>query len=126
MKKLIGIVVGIVAPALFVAGGIASSAIAQGKDAMPARPEATLVVNDKVQVQELKYRPGVNYEIRSSSQIRVVRALNGGIMQHTYADGKKEQIVWKTGEVRVLEPGPAFTTVNLGKRYVHLYVVALK
>jgi hypothetical protein len=55
-----------------------------------------------------------------------VRALKGGTLQRTYADGKKEQVVYKTGDVRINEPGPAYTTKNIGKSEVKLYVVRLK
>jgi hypothetical protein len=47
-------------------------------------------------------------------------------MERTYADGKKEKVVWKTGDVRILEAGPAFTNVNVGKTDVQLYTVMLK
>ena len=30
-----------------------------------------------------------------------VRALAGGTLQRTYADGKKEKVVYKTGEVKI-------------------------
>jgi hypothetical protein len=126
MKKLIGFVVGIMVPAFIMAGGVANSAGAQDKAAKSADARKTLVENDKVQVTLATYKPGVRNEVPQSSKMRVVRALKGGTMERTYADGKKEKIVWKTGDVKILESGPAFTNVNVGKTDVQLYTVVLK
>lgn len=54
---------------------------------------------------------------------RVVRALKGGTVLRTYADGKTEKSEWKTGEVQIQEPGPQYTARNVGKTEVVLYVV---
>lgn len=126
MKKLIGVVVGIIVPAFIVAGGIANSAMAQDKAAKAANARNILVENDKVQVLLSTFKAGVKNDVPQSSKLRVVRALKGGTMERTYADGKKEKVVWKTGDVRILEPGPAFTNVNVGKTDVQLYTVLLK
>jgi hypothetical protein len=126
MKKSIGFVASIVVPAFILAGGLANSAMAQDKAAKPADARKILVENDKVQVTVAAYKPGVRNDVPQSSKMRVARALKGGTMERTYADGKKEKIVWKTGDVRILEPGPAFTNVNIGKTDVELYTVVLK
>ncbi len=55
-----------------------------------------------------------------------MRALKGGTLERIYADGKKEKVLWQTGEVRQVDPGPAYTTKNIGKGELHLYVVQLK
>ena len=44
----------------------------------------------------------------------------------TYADGKTEKVEYKTGEVRINAPSGQFTTKNVGKSEVELYVVVLK
>jgi hypothetical protein len=82
--------------------------------------------NEKVRVFELTYKPGVKNENAASTTIRVVRALQGGTVERTYPDGKKETLVWKTGEVRILEPGPAFTNVNVGTSDVQFYIVLVR
>jgi hypothetical protein len=84
-----------------------------------------IVENAKVAATETSYAPGAESST-SRAEIRVVRALSGGTLQRTYADGKKEQVVYKTGDVRINEPGPAYTTKNVGKTEVRLYVVRLK
>ena len=126
MKQLIGFVVGIIVPAFIVAGGIANSAMAQDKAGNAADTRKILAENAKVVALLSTFKPGVKNENPQSSSLRVVRALKGGTMERTYADGKKEKIVWKTGDVRILEAGPAFTNVNVGKTDVQLYTVMLK
>src|SRR5437667_10570636 len=81
--------------------------------------------NAKVTATETTYAPGAESNT-SRAETRVVRALAGGTLQRTYADGKKELIVYKTGQVRINEPGPAFTAKNIGKTTIRLYVVRLK
>jgi hypothetical protein len=97
---------------------------AQDKGA-PKAAVKMIVENAKVAATETTYAPGAESST-SRAEIRVVRALSGGTLQRTYADGKKEQIVYKTGDVRINEPGPAYTTKNIGKTEVKLYVVRLK
>jgi hypothetical protein len=124
MKKLVSFLVGIVVPAFLIAGGIANSAVAQGKTA-----KATIKVlleNDKVRVYELTQKPGAENTGVVATSSRIVRALKGGTIQRTYADGKKETVIYKTGQVRLNEPGPAFTTKNIGKTEILFYIVQLK
>jgi len=47
-------------------------------------------------------------------------------VKDNFADGKKETVVWKTGQVRMNEPSQAYTATNIGKTEIHLYVVQLK
>jgi hypothetical protein len=64
---------------------------------------------------------------RVRNYYRVVRALSGGTQERTWADGKKEKIEWKTGEVRYSEPDKmAYKAKNIGKADIVLYVVQLK
>jgi len=124
MKKLISFLVSIVVPAFLIAGGIANSAVAQGKTG-----KATIKVlleNDKVRVYELTQKPGAENTGVVATSSRIVRALKGGTIQRTYADGKKETVIYKTGQVRLNEPGPAFTTKNIGKTEILFYIVQLK
>ena len=50
----------------------------------------------------------------------------GGTIERTYADGKKEMITYKDGETRINMPGPQFSSVNVGKSTIKLYVVQPK
>jgi outer membrane lipoprotein-sorting protein len=116
------------AAALIFSGLMADGAIAQDKKANKGAPKVVIKViaeNAKVTATETTYAPGAESNT-SRAEIRVVRALKGGTLQRTYADGKKEQVVYKTGDVRINEPGPAYTTKNIGKSEVKLYVVRLK
>jgi hypothetical protein len=82
--------------------------------------------NDKVKVYEATYKPGAENKGIAASTMRVVRAIRGGALQRIYADGKTETIEWKPGQVRIVQPGPAYTTKNVGKSTMVLYVVQLK
>jgi hypothetical protein len=126
MRKLV--TASLAVTALVFSGLMADGAIAQDKKAGKGAAKATIKVvaeNAKVIATETTYAPGAEGDAPRSS-IRVVRALKGGTLQRTYADGKKENIVYKAGEVKINEPGPAYTTKNVGKTEVKLYVVRLK
>ena len=135
MKRLL---VSVLIPAFMLAGMAANSAMAQDKakdaKAAPAakaeKGKAVLKVvldNDKVLVSEVTFKPGDENVSVPSSSFRIVRALKGGTLMRSYADGKTEKIEWKTGEVRMVEPtAQKFTTKNVGKSEFVLYVVVLK
>ena len=116
--------------AFALSGLMVAPALAQDKmKAEKGAPKATMKVlkeTAKVRVYEVTFVPGAENSAIPTSSVRVVRALAGGTLQRTYADGKKENIVYKTGEVRINEVSPAFTTRNIGKSEVRLYVVQLK
>jgi type V secretory pathway adhesin AidA len=104
-------------------------AMAQDKKAEKGGGKATMKVvaeNAKLRAFEVTYAPGAENTSVPSSSVRVVRALAGGTLQRTYSDGKKENVVYKTGEARIVESSPAFTTKNPGKKVIKLYVVQLK
>ena len=126
MKKLIRFVVGMVVPAFIVAGGMASSAVAQEKAAQGASTMKVLMENDKVRAYEVTFKPGdVNAGIPSTAT-RVIHVLQGGTQEYSYADGKKETRVRKTGEVYMGDVGPAYTVKNIGKTVFQVYVVQVK
>ena len=74
----------------------------------------------------LPYAPGAENPSPPSTTTRVVRALTAGTLERRYADGKKETVNWKPGMVQVLPPSGAYTTKNVGKTKLQLYVVAVK
>ena len=128
MRKLVTATVAVAA--LVFSGFMADGAIAQDKKAGKGAAGPTIKVvaeNAKVVATETTYAPGAESNTSGArAETRVVRALAGGTLQRTYADGKKELIVYKTGQVRINEPGPAYTAKNVGKTTVKLYVVRLK
>lgn len=85
-----------------------------------------LADNDKVRAQEVTFRPGDENTSVPSTTFRVVRALKGGTIQRNYADGKTEKIEYKAGDVKINAPSGQYTTKNVGKTEVVLYVVVLK
>jgi hypothetical protein len=125
---------GLLIPAFVLAGFVAQPAMAQEKakeakkEAKAEKGKATvkeLFENDKVRVTEITFKPG-DEGPNIARPFRVNRALKGGTIQRTYADGKTEKVVWKTGEVRGVGPDPVFTPKNIGKTDVVLYIVQPK
>jgi hypothetical protein len=122
-------------PAIALAAAIAIPAVAQDKSKAPAKAEKgtstvkVLIDNDRVRVFERTYKPGdTNTEV-PSAQYRINRTLQGGTLERTYSDGKKEKLDLKTGTVRYLEPtkgGATYTVKNIGTTEVVTYVVVLK
>jgi len=125
----------ILVPAFLLAGVIAKPAVAQdmAKDAKTApaakaeRGKATVTVlaeNEKVKVIEARLKPGEE-AANIARGLQVIRVLKGGTTQRTYADGRTEKVVWKTGEVKIVQPAQ-FAPKNIGKTEVALYIVELK
>ena len=121
--------IGRLGSAVMLAGMTAVPAMAQDK----AKPAAkgyerkVLLDNAKVIVTEVTTKPGGESESRVRPAYRIVRVLSGGTQERTYADGKKETISRKTGEVYVAEPDKApYKSRNVGKTDIVLYVVQLK
>jgi len=126
MKKLAAVLAGLLVPALLSVGAVSTSVMAQEKMAKATVKQKVLVENDKLKAYEVAFKPGAENTTVPSSSSRVVRALKGGTLERTYADGKKEKVTYKTGEVKLNQPGPAFTTKNVGKTEIVLYIVQVK
>jgi hypothetical protein len=108
--------------------GSAIPALSQDK-AAPKVEAKVLLENDKVRVVENHYKPGAeNADVPRGA--RVVRAITSGTLQRIYPDGKKQDVQWKAGEVR-FNPAAVgevkqYTTKNIGKGELVLYLVILK
>ena len=138
MKQLIRFVMGLLVAAFMLTGVTANPAVAQDKakdmKAAPAAkaekgaPKVTVVMeNDKVRVYEAYFKPGDENKAVPSANSRVLRAMKGGTLMRTYADGKTEKREYKTGDVRFIEAEKTpYTAKNIGKTDVHLYIVMLK
>lgn len=134
MRKPAAVLAGLLVPAFLLAGSVVDSAIAQDKATKPVAKESAaksvktkaLLENDKVKAYELTYAPGAENTGVASSAVRIVRVLKGGTLLRSFADGRKEKVVWKTGETKQLDPVQAYTAKNIGKSEVKLYVVLLK
>jgi len=117
------------AAALVLSGLFAQQALAQDKKMDKGASKATMKVlqeNAKVRAYEVSFAPGAENKSIPATSTRVVRALAGGTLERTYADGRKEKVTYKTGQVRINEASPAFTTKNIGKSEIRLYVVQVK
>jgi quercetin dioxygenase-like cupin family protein len=124
--------------ALLIAAAFAAApAFAQDKAKPAAAPAAkaeeakkgdettkVYVENEKVRVSETTYKAGATSAMRERPP-RVVRAMTEGTMERTYADGKKETITYKAGDVKYY-PKQTYVQKNAGKSDVVLYVVNIK
>jgi hypothetical protein len=131
MKQLARLLMGVLVAVFMVIGTTANPAMAQDKakaaNAEPGKVTTTVLAeNDKVRVFETRFKPGDVNAAPPATSTRVVRVLKGGSQIWTYADGKTVKNEYKTGEVRILQPGPQFTSKNVGKTEIVLYVVMLK
>ncbi len=127
MSKSAGLIAKLLVPAFFVAGATAGPAIAQEK-AKPAAAKASLKVlleNDKVRVYEAHIPVGAE-AANIARPYRIGRALTNGTIQRIYADGKKETVQWKAGEVKELGPDTQYIPRNIGKTDFRIYVVEPK
>jgi len=109
-----------VVTAFILAAGSASSVLAQdkGKAAKGEKGKPVMKVlaeSDKTQAFEVRSKPGDQNTSVPTSNLRVVRALKGGTLLRTYADGKTEKVVWKTGEARIIPPTGAIHDQERGE-----------
>ena len=131
MKQLIRLFASLVVPVFMLA--VANPVIAQDKakdaKAAPAKKgepvQKVFLDNDKVRVFEVTFKPG-DAGASIERPLRVIRVLKGGTLTLIYPDGKKEKLVWKTGDVQVRQPSPVYSPKNEGKSDIVLYVVYVK
>jgi hypothetical protein len=109
-------------PAIVAAAVIGSPASAQEKQSV--RQQKVLLDNQKVRVTESTWKPG-EVNPMADQGYRITRVLQGGTMERTHGDGKKEKIEWKTGEVKEYQPSKS-STKNIGKTTVVVYNVTVK
>lgn len=101
-------------------------AVVAEEAAKPGSAARTILAEDeKFQAFEIRQMPG-EVNVAATSGIRVIRAIKGGALLRTYADGRTEKSDWATGEVQIQHPGPQYTVKNVGDSEVVLYVVRLK
>jgi hypothetical protein len=128
MNRLIRWVASIVIPGFMLAALAGNPALAQDKSKAD-KGQATIKVlaeNEKLKAYEIWYKPGdVNLNVPNSS-VRVVRVLRDGTLLRTHPDGKTETIEMKSGEVRINMPSGPYTSKNIGKSELAIYIVQLK
>jgi hypothetical protein len=126
MIRSISLLAGLVVPAFILA--IANPVVAQDK-AKTEKGKAVQKVlhdDDKVRVTETAYKPG-DVGGNSVRGFRVSRVLSGGTLERTWADGTKEKVERKTGDVSVSGPDKqAYFNRNIGKTDYVIYTVNIK
>ena len=82
--------------------------------------------DDRVRVVETTSKPG-DMGPSIVHGLRVVRWLQGGTVERTYADGKKEKVERKAGDVKVAGPDKEeYFVKNIGKTIIVTYTVSIK
>lgn len=126
MYRSISLLASLAVPAFMLA--VANPAIAQDKAKAHKATVSQKVLHDdeRVRVTETTSKPGDvgNNTVRGK---RVTRYLQGGTQERNYADGRKEKIERKTGEVLVAGPDKdQYFVRNIGKTTIVTYTVTLK
>jgi hypothetical protein len=83
-----------------------------------------LLENAKVRVLEVTFPPGDSSKLMQRPY-RIVRALTDGTLERTSADGTKEVVEWKAGDVKDYGPD-TYSAKNVGSDPFSLYVVIPK
>jgi len=131
MKHLIRLFVSLVVPALMLAFATATPAMKHEAEKGKAAHKATNTVkvlheDDRVRVTETTSKPG-EMGRNAVRGLRVTRHLQSGTQERTYADGKKEKIERKAGDVVVAGPDKqAYFVTNVGKTTTVTYTVNIK
>ena len=134
MKRLIRLFVSLLVPAVMLTFAAATPAMKHemAQDQMKVKEvKATNTIkvlhdDDRVRVTENTSKPGENGPNLLRGK-RVVRFLQGGTQERTYADGRKEKIERKTGDVFVAGPDKeAYWVKNIGKTTTVVYIVNIK
>lgn len=134
MQRLTGLVVNVVFSAFVMAltaplpsmaqeKAKAEKKMAKAEKGKPALKE--YFENDKVRVLQATFKPG-DVGSNVARPQRVVHTLKGGTLTRVYPDGKTEKVVYKTGEVKVLEASPVFQPKNEGKSDIVFFLVFMK
>jgi hypothetical protein len=128
MRKSTGFSMVFVFVASLLCAVAAHSSLAQDKKGAPSSAEGTIKEieqNEKVRVYEVTYKPGEGSP-SAKRPMRVIHVIQGGSLERTYEDGKKEVLEWKAGATRILTEERAYSVKNVGKGVVHLLIVAMK
>lgn len=126
MHRSIRLLASLAVPAFMLA--VANTAIAQdkAKEHRATTSQKVLHEDDRVRVTETTSKPGDvgGNTVRGK---RVTRYIQGGTQERNYADGRKEKIERKTGEVLVAGPDKdQYFVRNIGKTTIVTYTVTLK
>ncbi len=87
--------------------------------------QKTLDENAEVAVTDVVAKPGETSPLQSRP-MRVGYVVSGGTFERTYADEKKEVILEKAGETKLLDISKPYALKNIGKTTIHTIIVNLK
>jgi len=115
-------------PALLVQAALLAALVAVPASAQNKPGEATIKEieqNDRVRVYEVIYKAGETLP-SAKRPMRVVHAIQGGTLERTFEDGKKEAVTFKTGETKIINEEKPYALKYPGKGVIHLLIVAVK
>jgi predicted lipoprotein with Yx(FWY)xxD motif len=126
MYRSISLLASVVVPAFMLAVASPAMAADKAKEVKATNSQKVLHDDDRVRVTETTTKPGENGSNVTRGK-RVTRYLQGGTQERTYADGRKEKVERKTGEVSVAGPDKeAYWVKNIGNTTTVTYTVTLK
>jgi predicted lipoprotein with Yx(FWY)xxD motif len=126
MYRSISLLASVVVPAFMLAVANPAMAADKAKEVKATNSQKVLHDDDRVRVTETTTKPGENGSNVTRGK-RVTRYLQGGTQERTYADGRKEKVERKTGEVSVAGPDKeAYWVKNIGNTTTVTYTVTLK
>ena len=85
----------------------------------------TLSEGSGFEVYTTTFPPGAHSPM-SKRPVRVIYVLSGGTLERTYADGRKVNITYKTGETKIIDDNVAYELRNMSNSTVKLYCVRNK
>ena len=85
----------------------------------------TLAESSGFEVYTTSFPPGAHSPM-SKRPVRVIYVLAGGTLERTYADGRKVDITYKTGETKIINDEVAYELRNMSNSTVRLYCIRNK
>ena len=104
---------------------VSVSVFAQDKAKSAGYTRVTLSEGSGFEVYTTTFPPGAISPM-AKRPIRVIYVLSGGTLERTYADGKKVNIVYKTGETKIIHDDLPYELKNITNSTVKLYCVRNK
>jgi len=102
------------------------SAFAQDKaKSTSGYTRVTLSEGSGFEVYTTSFPPGAISPM-SKRPIRVIYVLAGGSMERTYADGRKVNVIYKTGETKIINDDVAYELKNTSNSTIKLYCIRNK
>jgi quercetin dioxygenase-like cupin family protein len=105
---------------------VSVSVFAQANPKSPSGyTRVTIAESSGFEVYTTNFPPGA-YSPMAKRPIRVIYVLSGGTLERTYADGRKVDITYKTGETNIINDDVPYELKNTSNSTVTLYCIRNK